>query len=152
MNDIHDLMVEYDGVDSELAEESGHVAALKQRRASLRELLKDAVLNAGLGRGSKVELPDLGSLHFTTQRHYRVPPEHRERFVQYIIDEGSIALLSMSPGDLASWCEDRKRCGVDVPEFVEYHEERFVPVITLLSAKVRRQQKARMKGAENNDE
>lgn len=137
------LMQEYDRVDSQLAAMKEAVEGMEAERDNLRTLLRDEVLSLGVAKGSKLEIEDVGTFHFTSRKHYRIPAEYREQFVRELIQSEQQVMLSIGKADLKVWCEDMERTDTPLPTYLAYHEDKFVPVISLDSAKERRAEKAR---------
>ena len=139
---FEELMRLYDDVETRLAELKAQMADLDEQRKIIRDRLRDEVTNLGLGRGTTLDVPGVGTFHFTTHSAYNVPAEYREAFVKTLIDRGETALLTVGKADLKAWCDDMKRTDEPIPDYLTYFEDSFVPSISLESAKARRREKA----------
>lgn len=172
------LMRKYAELDESASKASEAKTNLEASRDNVRSLLKDEVSNMGLGRGSKLSLPGIGTFSFTTERYYRVPAVDREAFalllirrslmqrgmneddVDHVIDRlrgTEVALLSVGKSDLDAWCKERiDEAGPGephpLPSYVAYFEDKFVPRISLAAAKARRREKAARKAEQRTQE
>lgn len=134
-----ELMRQYDQIDEQLAEVDIRKKELDEAKKHVRALLKDCVENMGLGPGATLPIDGLGKFSFTTQRYYHCPADRRQDFVGYLIERGEEAVLSVGKSDLNQWAEDMKQTEQAVPPYITFHEDRFVPRISLEASKVRRQ-------------
>ena len=172
------LMRKYAELDESASKTSEAKSNLEASRDNVRALLKDEVSNMGLGRGSKLSLPGVGTFSFTTERYYRVPAVDREAFALLLVRRSllqggmneddvndivaqlrgtEVALLSIGKSDLNAWCQERvDEAGPDerhpLPSYVAYFEDEFVPRISLAAAKARRREKAARKAEQRTQE
>jgi hypothetical protein len=137
-----ELLTLYDDVETQIAEMKQRLDDLNEQRKLLRDRLRDEVTNMGLGKGTTLDVPGVGTFHFTTHRAYTVPSEYRETFVKSLIQRGEEALLTIGKADLKAWCDDMERMKEPLPSYLTYYEDNFVPSISLESAKARRREKA----------
>lgn len=146
------LLEEYDRLDREAAERAEAKRNAEDAREHVKGLLRDEATNMGLGKGSRAVYEGLGTFGWTTKRYWRLPSEHREQFVRLLIERGEEALLTIGQKDLNAWCDDMEARGEELPSYLKYHEDRFVPQISLESAKARRAEKQREKAARKSGE
>ncbi len=140
-----DLMTQYDNADCRLEELKEEKANVEATHRHLRDLLRDEVMNMGLGKGVKLPVEGTGSFSFTTQEHASLPAQFREDFVHARIEAGEEALLTIGKNDLKAWVKERREAGEDVPEYIKMRQDKFVPVIQLDSRSARRAEKAAVK-------
>jgi hypothetical protein len=146
-----ELLDHYDRIETELARLKDETTKMDNQKRHVRKLLTEEVQRMGLGRGSKLDIPGKGTFHFTTKRFPKLPAERREDFVDLIIARGETSLLTIGKSDLAAWCTDLRRADIPLPPYITLHEDKFVPVISLDSAKARREAKARTRTRSKND-
>ena len=165
------LLRKYDELDQAASQAGDDKAEKESARDNVKSLLKDEVVNMGLGKRTKLAIPGVGDFSFTTERYYRIPANDREEFVLLLIRRSlkqagiandadwilealrgtEITLLSIGKGDLNAWCKERvdeaEEDEQPLPGYITYFEDKFVPRISLASAKARRQEKAAQKAA-----
>jgi hypothetical protein len=167
------LLKKYDELDQAASAASERKAELEASRDNVRTLLKDEVTNMGLGRRTRLSVPGVGDFSFTTERYHRMPAERREDFalllirrslllrgmneddIEHVVDllHGTeVALLTIGKSDLNEWCKERADEDEPLPPYVTFFEDRFVPRISLTSAKARRQEKAARKAEQRTQE
>jgi hypothetical protein len=137
-----ELLNLYDDVETQIADLKQRLDDLSEQRKLLRDRLRDEVTNMGLGKGTTLDVPGVGTFHFTTRREYNVPREYREQFVKALIQRGEESLLTIGKADLKAWCDDMERTKETIPSYITYYEDQFVPSISLESSKARRRDKA----------
>lgn len=126
------LMRRYKAVDEKIAVVKREKADLEAELSNVKQLLREEVLNMGVSKGSTLRVEGVGKFHFTTQRYYRVPSgDEREHLVRLLVAEGSQSLLTIGKKDLNDWCRDRKDSEEAVPDYIKFHEDKHVPVISL---------------------
>ena len=64
-----------------------------------------------------------------------------------MIENGHVALLTVGKADLKKWCDDQTTIEQHVPTYVAYHEDKFVPRISLEGKKLRRAARRAKRGA-----
>lgn len=144
-SDFAALLSQYDEADTEVARLKDERDRADAARGELRGQLRQEVINLGFGRGTRLNVDGVGVFNFTTKTYYSLPAEYREEMVKLLIDEGAISLLTIGQADLGAWCQDRIEREVPIPHYVVIREDKFVPSITLESARVRRQEKRKAK-------
>ena len=171
------LLKKYDELDQKAATANDNKADYESARDNVKTLLKDEIVNMGLGARTKLSVPGVGDFSFTTERYYRLPANDREEFALLLIrrslqhafgpgDEAAskveeiiaalhgteVALFTINKGDLNAWCKERideaEEDEEPLPSYITYFEDKFVPRISLASAKARRQEKAAQKAAQ----
>lgn len=129
------LMRTYQAKSEKADELKKEKADIEQELTYLKGLIRDAVVNMGLAKGSTLRVEGVGRFNFTTQKYWRVPTgDERERLVHTLLEEQSVSLLTVGKRDLNDWCRDREDREVDVPDYLQFIEDANVPVISLKKA------------------
>lgn len=140
-----DLLTKYDAVDTAHAETKDRLARLEMQRKALRDLLSTEVQNIGLGKGTQLQVPSVGKFHFTTKRWYNLPAERRADFVKLLIQRNEEQLLTIAQAALNAWCDDMVAREEELPPYLTFHEDKFIPSISLDSARARKAAKRKEK-------
>ena len=130
------LMRAYKKVNDHIEELKDEKKDQEEQLAYLKKLIQTEVKNMDLGPKSVLRIEGVGSFNFTSQRYYKVPSgDARERLMRKLLEEkDGVALLTIGKKDLNEWCKDREDQELEIPAYLEYFEQKDVPVISLKKA------------------
>jgi hypothetical protein len=128
---ITELMQKYAAAEKKKKAAEAERKTASAEMEELKGVLKTEVLNLGLGKGTKLKVEGIGSFSFQTKKFWRLPKADREVFCRMLAAKGEHALLTIGKTDLNDWCNDRVATEEDLPDYITFHEDEFIPRVTL---------------------